>query len=178
VVRTRGGYGGDKPFLAGIAPSNPRGRAGRLPEVKRLPRTLSLEQVAAIIDSQLRLRDRLLFALLASTGMRIGQALGLRHEDIVSWERRIVIEPREHAPSRAGSKNRGRASIPVPGELIRLWSDYMHEKYGTLDGDHVFVNLWEGRIGRPLSYASVDMSAACLTVSGTWWHERRAAPDR
>jgi integrase/recombinase XerD len=160
MVKTRGGYGGYKPFLAGIAPLKPRGRAGRLPEAKRLPRTLSLEQVAAIIDAQQRLRDRFLFALLASTGMRIGQALGLRHEDIVSWERRIVIAPRENAPSRARSKHGGRASIPVPGELIRLWSDYMHEEYGALDADHVFVNLWEGRIGRPLSYATVEKLVA------------------
>jgi integrase len=160
VATTRSGYGSYKPFLAGIAPLKPRGRAGRLPETKRLPRTLSLEQVAAVIDCQQRLRDRFLFALLASTGMRIGQALGMRHEDVVSWERRVVIEPRDHTPARARSKNRGRASIPVPGELIRLWSDYMHEEYGDLDADHVFVNLWEGKIGRPLSYASVDKLVA------------------
>ena len=156
VVQTRWGRGGYKPFLAGIAPLGRRGRAGRLPEEKRLPRTLSLEQLAAIIDAQRRLRDRFLFALLAGTGMRVGQALGLRHEDIVSWERRVVIEPREGALSRARSKNGGRVSIPVAGELIRLWSDYMHEEYGDLDADHVFVNLWEGRIGRPLTYATVD----------------------
>jgi integrase/recombinase XerD len=156
VVRARSGRGGYKPFLHGIARSRSRGRAVRLPEQRLLPRTLSLEQVAAVIDCQQRLRDRFLFALLASTGMRIGQALGMRHEDVVSWERRVVIEPRDNAPARARSKNCGRASIPVPGELIRLWSDYMHEEYGDLDADHVFVNLWEGKVGRPLSYASVD----------------------
>lgn len=59
----------------------PRGLAVRLREQQWLPRTLSLEQVAAVIDAQRRLRDRLLFALLASTGMRIGQALNLRHDD-------------------------------------------------------------------------------------------------
>ena len=36
----------------------------------------------------------------------------------------------------------------------------MHEEYGALDADHVFVNLWEGRIGRALSYASVDKLVA------------------
>ena len=41
VVQTRWGRGGYKPFLAGIAPLKRRGRAGRLPEEKRLPRTLS-----------------------------------------------------------------------------------------------------------------------------------------
>ncbi|MGO9900021.1 MAG: hypothetical protein ACLP0J_10075 [Solirubrobacteraceae bacterium] len=34
-----------------------------------------------ILDAQHRLRDRFLFALLFETGMRVGQALGLRHED-------------------------------------------------------------------------------------------------
>ena len=93
VVQTRSGRGGYKPFLHGIARAKPRGRAVRLPEQQRLPRTLSLEQVAAVIDAQGRLRDRFLFALLASTGMRIGQALNLRHVDVVSWERRIEIVP-------------------------------------------------------------------------------------
>jgi len=156
VVKTRGGYGGYKPFLTAIAPVRPRGRAVRVAEHKRLPRTLTLAQVAGIIDAQRRLRDRFFFALLASTGMRVGQALGLRHEDIVSWERRIVICPREDAARRARSKNGAHGSLPVTGELIRLWSDYMHEEYGDLDADYVFVNLWGGRPGSPLSYGTIQ----------------------
>jgi site-specific recombinase XerD len=156
VVRTRSGRGGYKPFLHGIARAGPRGRAVRLPERKSLPQTLSLEQVAAVIDCQERLRDRFLFALLASTGMRIGQALGLRHEDVVAWERRIVIRAREDAPRRARSKGGAEGAVPVPAELMRLWNDYMHEEYRDLDCDFVFVNLWGGPVGRPLSYSNVD----------------------
>jgi len=156
VVRTRSGRGGYKPFLHGIARSRPRGRAVRLPERKSFPKTLSLEQVAAVIDCQERLRDRFLFALLASTGMRIGQALGLRHEDVVAWERRIVIRAREDTPRRARSKGGGEGAVPVAAELMRLWNDYMHEEYGDLDCDFVFVNLWGGQVGRPLTYSNVD----------------------
>jgi integrase/recombinase XerD len=156
VVKTRSGRGGYKPFLHGIARSRPRGRAVRLPERTLLPRTLSLAQVAAVIDAQERLRDRFLFALLASTGMRIGQALGLRHEDVVAWERRIVIRARQDAPRRARSKGGGEGGVPVPAELMRLWNDYMYEEYGDLDCDFVFVNLWGGRVGWPLSYSNVD----------------------
>ena len=57
--------------------------------------------------------------------MRIGQALGLRHEDVVAWERRIVIRAREDAPRRARSKGGGEGGVPVPAELMRLWNDYM-----------------------------------------------------
>jgi integrase/recombinase XerD len=156
VVKTRSGRGGYKPFLHGIARSSPRGRAVRLPDRQSLPSTLSLEQVAAVIDSQERLRDRFLFALLASTGMRIGQALGLRHEDVVAWERRIVIRAREGAPRRARSKGGAEGVVPVPAELMRLWNDCMHEEYRGLDSDFVFVNLWGGQVGRPLSYSNVD----------------------
>ncbi len=156
VVRTRSGRGGYKPFLHGIARSRPRGRAVRLPEQKLLPRTLSLEQVAAVIDAQERLRDRFLFALLASTGMRIGQALGLRHEDVIAWERRIEIRARRGAERRARSKGGAEAGVPVAPELMRLWSDYMHQEYGDLDCDFVFVNLWGGNVGRPLTYSNVD----------------------
>jgi len=102
------------------------------------------------------LRDRFLFALLASTGMRIGQALGLRHEDVVAWERRIVIAARPGASRRARSKGGSEGGVPVAAELMRLWSDYMHEEYRDLDCDHVFVNLWGGQIGRPLTYSNVD----------------------
>jgi integrase/recombinase XerD len=126
----------------------------RLPERKSFPKTLSLEQVAAVIDCQERLRDRFLFALLASTGMRIGQALGLRHDDVVAWERRIVIRAREDAPRRARSKGGAEGTVPVAPELMRLWNDYMHEEYGDLDCDFVFV--WGGQVGRPLTYSNVD----------------------
>jgi integrase/recombinase XerD len=88
VDRARSGRGSYKPFLHGIAASKPRGRVGRLREERRLPAMLSLEQVAAVIHDQVRLRDRFLFALLFGTGMRVGQALGLRHEDFVTQERR------------------------------------------------------------------------------------------
>lgn len=81
VDTARSGRGSYKPFLHGIAAAKPRGRVGRLREQRRLPATLSLAQVAAVIHGQARLRDRFLFALLFGTGMRVGQALGLRHED-------------------------------------------------------------------------------------------------
>ena len=142
-----------------------------------LPRTLTLEQVAAVIDAQARLRDRFLFALLASTGMRIGQALGLRHEDIVAWERRIEIA---RARGRSRRERAARAAregaMPVAGELMRLWSDYMHEEYRDLDCDFVFVNLWGGQIGRPLSYANVDEHRRAHAAQGRLRVHRAPVP--
>jgi integrase/recombinase XerD len=154
VDRSRSGRGSYKPFLDGIAHGRPRARVGRLRESQRPPQTLSLEQVAAVLDAQRRLRDRFLFALLFGSGMRIGQALGLRHADFVSHERRVEIVAREDNANGARGKG-GHGSVPISGELVRLHSDYMHDEYGELDSDYVFVNLWAGRIGRPMRYANV-----------------------
>lgn len=155
VARSRLGTGSYKPFLHGIAPGVPRGRVLRVREEERRPRTLAAAQVQAVLDVQRRLRDRFLFALLFGTGMRVGQALGLRHEDFVGHERRVEVVPRERNANGARGKN-SRGSVPVTTELVRCYSDYMHEEYGELDSDYVFVNLWGGRIGRPMTYASVD----------------------
>ena len=155
VDRARSGRGSYKPFLHGIARAKPRGRVGRLRQERRLPATLTLEQVAAVIHAQRRLRDRFLFALLFGTGMRVGQALGLRHEDFVTQERRIEIVAWEDNANGARGK-RGAGGVPVSGELVRCYSDYMHLEYGEVDSDYVFVNLWGGQIGRAMTYANVN----------------------
>ena len=100
---SRSGRGSFRPLLWGFVPLRDRGRPGRLPEHRRLPRVLALSEVEAILRVQRRLRDRFLFALLFQTGMRVGQALGLRHEDIVTWENRIEIS----APARTTPTGRG-----------------------------------------------------------------------
>jgi integrase/recombinase XerD len=154
IDQTRSGQGSYKPFLHGIARAKSRGRVGRLREGRRLPATLTLDQVSLIIAAQQRLRDRFLFGLLFGTGIRIGQALGLRHEDFVTQERRIEIVAREGNANGARGKG-GEGSVPVSGELVRCYSDYMHGEYGDLDSDYVFVNLWGGQVGAAMSYANV-----------------------
>jgi integrase/recombinase XerD len=155
VERTRSGRGPYKPFLHGIAGRPSRARAGRLREVREIPPVLTLGQIRAIVAAQARLRDRFLFALLAETGMRVSQALGLRHEDMRTWERRVEIVPRADNRNRARGKG-GRGFAVVSDGLVRLHSLYMGEEYGLLDSDYVFVNLWGGELGAPLRYQAVD----------------------
>ena len=54
-----------------------------------------------------------------------------------------------------GARAKSEGSIPITGDLVRCYSDYMHEEYGELDSDYVFVNLWAGRIGQPMSSDAV-----------------------
>jgi integrase/recombinase XerD len=123
---------------------------------KKLPWVLSVAEAQAILDACPRLRDRFLFALLHETGCRIGEALGLRHEDIAAAEREVSVVARENANG-ARAKSGGR-TVPVGGELVRLYADYMHLEHGNLDSDYVFVNLWAEPRGHAWSYpAAYDL---------------------
>lgn len=150
---SRGSY---KPFLHHVTRGKPIGtRPVKLRVPRRLPATLSVEDIAVILGACERLRDRFLFALLAETGMRIGQALGLRHEDFVSRQRQVMIVPRGDNANGARAKCLASAAVPVSAPLVRLYSDYMHSEYRELDSDYVFVNLWSAPVGRPLRYQAV-----------------------
>lgn len=144
-----------RPFLHHISKSQPQRRSEmRLKATRKQPRVLAPAEVQAILDACQRLRDRLLFAVLYDTGMRIGEALGLRHEDWAAPEREIRVVPREN-DNKARSKSHQSRTIPASGELFRLYGDYMHGEYGDLDSDYVFVNLWAEPRGHPLSYPAV-----------------------
>jgi site-specific recombinase XerD len=70
----------------------------------KLPRVLTVVEAQAILDACTRLRDRFLFALLHDSGVRVGEALGLRHVDIAAAEREVRVVPRVNA-NRARSKS-------------------------------------------------------------------------
>jgi integrase/recombinase XerD len=117
--------------------------------------------VTKILDACLRLRDRFLFTLLDETGMRIGQALLLRHSDIRVSDSLIMVQ--RHASDdlvEARNKSTEFAAVPVSAGLIRLYAAYMHREYLYFDSDFVFVNLWGGKRGSPLTYKTVEKLVA------------------
>jgi integrase len=149
-----GGRGGWKPFLHHVSKGKPyRGRAISLKVPQKLPRILTVAETQAVLDGCTRLRDRFFFALLYESGCRAGEVLGLRHEDIAAAEQEVSIVARENANG-ARAKSGGRA-VPVRGELIRLYADYLHEEYGDIGSDYVFVNIWAEPRGQAWSYPAV-----------------------
>ena len=108
-----GSRGGWKPFLHHISKVKPSARrAISFKAPKKLPRVLTAAEVQAILNACTRLRDRFLFALLYDSGIRIGEALGLRHEDIAAAKQEITVIPRLNA-NQARTKSQRRRHIPV-----------------------------------------------------------------
>jgi integrase/recombinase XerD len=162
-----GRRGGWKPFLHHISKGRPQARrtiAVKAP--KKLPRVITAGEMQAILDACEHLRDRLLFVLLWDSGVRIGEALGLRHEDIAVAERAITITPRVN-DNGARTKSRKPRTIPVSDQTIRLYGDYLHTEYLDLDSDHVFISLFAGPRGQAWTYAAVyDLIRRLRTRTG------------
>ena len=148
-----------RPFLYGLVQAKTTRHYVRLTEPQRQVKDMALGQAISVIQAQNRLRDKFLFMLLLVTGMRIGQALGLRHSDFVSHARIVKIISRDDNANGARSKRPAGemlGEVPITAELVHLYSDYMHQEYGDLDSDYIFVNLWSGANGKPLTYNTVN----------------------
>ena len=127
---------------------------------------LSPEQIAVMIMSAPRARDRFLIALLAVTGLRIGEALGLRREDLhLLASSRVLgcgttgphlhVRRRPDNPNRALAKSRHPRTVPVTADLVALYTDYQYERdtiAAATEGAMVFVNLFRPPLGQPMSY--------------------------
>lgn len=103
------------------------------------PPLLLPEQIQAILDGcalfdaeigswRGNLRDRFLFALLAETGMRLGEVLGLRIGEFVlgrGGTAYVEIVPRSDNPNGARVKMMRPRRVYVGADLERLFADYL-----------------------------------------------------
>ncbi|MGW0868987.1 tyrosine-type recombinase/integrase [Streptomyces sp. NPDC002740] len=129
---------------------------------------LSDEQIRRMIDAASSARDRFLVALLACTGLRIGEALGLHRGDMhLLASSRVVgcgvegphvhVRRRMDNPNRALPKSRRHRFVPVTADLVALCTDYQYERdrvreAAETESEMVFVNLFRPPLGRAMSY--------------------------
>jgi integrase/recombinase XerD len=169
------------PYVPGLAHLR-RGREQPRPAV-RLHRTavrpmplLTPGQVEAIVDQCARwdagagqwsgsVRNRLLFATLAETGMRLGEVLSTRHRD---WHAGrggtpcIEVVPRQDHPAGMRGKSGRYRRIYISDDLGRLHSEYVWQlcdadahRAVDLENHFVFVNLHRGQWLAPLRSETV-----------------------
>jgi integrase/recombinase XerD len=99
-------------------------------------------------------RDRLLLSALYDLGLRVGQALGLRHGDLDPMRRRVQICRREDNENGALSKQRAQFTVDAPKRFFDLYAAYLLGEIAHVDSDYVFVNLSRPPVGGPLSYSN------------------------
>ncbi|MEO6703793.1 MAG: tyrosine-type recombinase/integrase [Jatrophihabitantaceae bacterium] len=175
------------PFLAGIvSPDKQRPiYAARRGARDRTP-VLLPNQVQLILDacstqtddgwsgSESALRDRLLFAVLAETGMRLGEALSLRHCDVqigaggTPW---VDIAARQDHPHGLRVKSGRPRRIYIGDDLEALYSAYVWQlveqgadlQVPNLETHFVFVNLAKGKRFAPMRVETVYGKVRSIT---------------
>jgi integrase len=119
---------------------------------KRIRPSLTPEELATVLRAPERMRDRLLLAFMGLNGLRVGAALGLRHQDVSLRRGEVRVVPREDNVNQARAKRRSDLVLPLHAHVGRLYARYLDEEYGHWDSDYVFINLWAGEIGAPMNY--------------------------
>jgi integrase/recombinase XerD len=146
-----------KPLLHHITKNKPiKTRLIKLKKAKTLLKTLTQDQVKKLISACQSLRDQFLISLLYESGMRIGQALGLRHSDIKSWDNEIHIQPRDYNENGARTKTSTPHVIHVSPALMAIYTRYILEECDETDSDYVFVQtIKKHSPGKALNYRAV-----------------------
>lgn len=151
-----------KPFLHHISKGKEvKTQLLKIKEPKTFPGCLTPKQVNAMVESCNTLRDKFLIRLLYETGLRIGEALGLRHEDMITGKtNEIHVRPRVDNANHVRAKSGVERTVHISKELMQWYSAYLIDEYPEeIDCDFVFVVIKapaKGEVGNPLNYKTVD----------------------
>lgn len=163
-------------FLTGIAPT---GRTTKLAysirsgNKSRQP-ILRIEQVHQILEATVTTshnplvtkRDQLLFTLLWETGMRIGEALNLTHQDMNTGQGEtpfVDVVPRQEHPHGIRGKTFIPRRIYISDELENAYVEYLWELIDAgidldipnIAGHYIFVNVNKAPLFAPMRVESV-----------------------
>lgn len=151
-----------KPFLEHISQRRTTRRkdrylSGDLGRVQQqvLRKRLEPLEVLELIKACKLARDAFLIVLLYNTGIRIGEALGLRNVDIDLSEKVIWIVPRTTNENGARAKSGRTRGVPVHDYVLNMYVDYLtsseYLRAFEAGSEYVFANVKAGVVGRAMS---------------------------
>jgi integrase/recombinase XerD len=143
------------------------------------PTVLDPDEVAALVDActeeHTGARYRALIAVLYRTGMKIGEALDLRLDDIDLEGRTVLVRGDDESDLR-------RRTLGIDRPLHLALAEWLHQR-SVLDipGDFVFCNppqrrVQKDRIGKPMADSSVRRVLSELAVAAKL-QQGRVHPD-
>lgn len=122
----------------------------RVTEKRLLP-----EQVLELVKACKLVRDAFLVVLLYNTGLRIGEALGLRHVDIDVSDKVVWVVPRTDNENGARAKSGRVRGVPVHEYVINMYEDLVTSaEYAAAfeaGASYVFCNVERGQVGKAMA---------------------------
>lgn len=121
-------------------------------QYKSPPKVITHDQLILLSDSCTNYRDKFLVWLLYETGLRIGQALALRHEDVICWDKEIRVKYRCQNINQVRNKTQRPNILHVSDSVMTLYSEYISSLDQNKLNDYVFINFYDYS---PLRYTAV-----------------------
>jgi len=118
-------------------------RKVRIQETDALPKAIPFEDIERIFNAVTNIRNRALLMLLYRTGMRIGELLEVKLEDIVLPDQKILIY--------VGSKNYEGREVYYSSDAEQALKHWLRTR------DKTKRYLFYGRLDKPLSYVAAWM---------------------
>ena len=126
-------------------------------EIGHSARRVNREEITRLIEACANIRDKLLLLILAETGFRIGELLGVRFAEDIDHERHAIsVVFREDNKNNARAKNEECRSMMISEETYRILMCYIADYYSLLmPSGYLFVTLSEENPGKPLTLNAV-----------------------
>jgi len=144
-----------RPFMGRASRQRPVRRAVHIKTVQRVPRPMADEQVSQLLTSLHLKRDKAMLLLMLHGGLRPGEVLNLRLEDVSYARRRVTIRYRTDHPKGVRTKSRTERVVDLhQPETLQAVSDYvMSERPQEIESPYLFLVGGAGkRRTEPLGY--------------------------
>ena len=130
---------------------------GYLKEEEHHGKSIEQDKILTLLEACANTRDQLLLLLLAETGYRIGELLGIDYTTDIDYKKRLIrVQFREANENGARAKYAEYRSALISPDTFEVLLFYLSEKRELLKKtNYLFVNLSGDTIGKPLNVNAV-----------------------
>lgn len=120
-------------------------------------RTISEDRILTLLEYSTNIRDKLLLLLLAETGFRIGEILGLRYLRDIDYEKKtLYVRFRENNENRSRAKYAEERHMKISDATFEILCFYISSYRDLLKNtEYLFVILTGENTGKPLGIDAV-----------------------
>lgn len=128
-----------------------------LPEDHHIRNTVEKEHILLLLEHCSNIRDQLLLLILAETGLRIGETLGILYTQDIDYEKHnIIVRYREGNENGARAKHAEYRRAKLSAQTFHYLMCYLSEYRDLLrHTQYLFILLSGKQVGRPLNVDAV-----------------------
>ena len=134
-----------------------RGFKGYLKEEEHTGKTAEKDQIIEILQACTNIRDQLLILMMAETGFRIGEILGIDYIQDIDYDNRLIkVSFRDDNENSARAKNAEYRKARLSQDTFEILQIYISEYAKLLQHQkYLFINIAGNTAGKPLQVDAV-----------------------